>query len=482
MASERPPPAALVPGAEIDGWLLEEALCTGGSAHLWRVKARAGGADALPLLMKVPRVPGAADPTAGVGFEVEQIILPVLRGPHVPRFVARGDAARQPYIVMEHVSGTTLQRRLEAAPLAADEIAEIGWRVATALHDLHRQCVVHLDLHPGHVLLRPEGTAVLVDFGRARHDRLPDLLDGEPLWPHPARPAGSTACVTPEHLRGVRDDPRSDLFALGAMLYRAATGSAPFEAPTTARGLRRRMHAGPVPPCALRTDCPPWLQEVILKCLALRPEQRWQSAAQLALALREAARPQVQEPARSVRPRRSAAWEGWRRWIGPFGAERQRSAPTGCAGQLNRSPIILAAVDTGHTAALLELLRATVQRVVIAESAARLVCLSVVMPPCSARDTADGGGGQSQRRRQLVGLRHWGRPIGGALGPDGGRLSFHVLEAADAAAAIVEFARSNLVDHIVIGACGHAAPGCDLGRVSSQVLARAQCTVTVVRG
>jgi len=89
--------------------------------------------------------------------------------------------------------------------------------------------------------------------------------------------------------------------------------------------------------------------------------------------------------------------------------------------------------------------------------------------------------GQSRHVRQLVGLKHWARPIGKQLPPDDGRLTFHVLEAPDAAAAIVEFAERNQVDHIVMGARGNSALRRYLGSVSSQVVAQADCTVTVVR-
>ncbi|HEY1393615.1 MAG TPA: serine/threonine protein kinase, partial [Methylibium sp.] len=90
------------PGTVIDGFVLGEPLHKGGMAQLWSVSHPA---YELPMLMKLPRLLGGEDPSAIVGFEVEQMILPRLRGPHVPRYIARGDLTRQPYLVMERIPG-----------------------------------------------------------------------------------------------------------------------------------------------------------------------------------------------------------------------------------------------------------------------------------------------------------------------------------------------------------------------------------------
>jgi len=476
-----PGPGPLAPGLVVDGWLLQEKLHTGGMAHLWGV-LRADGAPplsaalaGLPLIMKVPRIKGGEDPATIVGFEVEQMILPALHGPHVPRYVARGDYTQQPYLVMERVPGATLKPRLEAAPLALDEVIEIGSRVATALHDLHRQGLVHLDVKPSNIILRPDGTAVLVDFGLSHHDRLPDLLEEEFRLP-----MGTGPYMSPEQVQYVRDDPRSDLFALGVMLYHLTTGARPFGAPESVRGLRRRLYVDPVPPRSLRADCPPWLQEVILHCLEVQPARRWQSAAQLALALQDPT--QVPLTARAERLQTSGAVRRFKRWFFAIGRDPQPMRSQAVATQVARSPIIMAAIDIDHAAAgLLEQLRETVRRIVITEPGARLACVSVMRTARIGMDERVDKSGRSLHVRQLAGLRHWARPISKELNLDDGRLTFHVLEAPDPAAAIVEFAERNQVDHIVMGARGNSALRRYLGSVSSQVVAQSDCTVTVVR-
>jgi eukaryotic-like serine/threonine-protein kinase len=474
---------ALAAGASIDGWLLRERLHTGGMAHLWSVVPVEGegapqlppGSEGLRWLMKVPRIKGGEDPATIVGFEVEQMILPALRGPHVPRFAARGDITRQPYVVMERIAGESLRPRLDDAPLDIAEVASIGARVATALHDLHRQHLVHLDVKPSNVMFRADGTAVLVDFGLSHHDRLPDLLEEEFTLP-----IGTGPYMSPEQVLQVRNDPRSDLFALGVMLYHFTTGERPFGAPESVRGLRRRLYVDPVPPRALRGDCPPWLQEVILKCLEVRPERRWQSAAQLALALQDPT--QVPLTARAERLQRSGLLRRFKRWFFRAGAEPLAGGLPGVASQVARSPIVMAAVDVDNAAPeLLERLCETVQRILRTEPGARLACVSVMKTARLGADERVDEQGRSVHVRQLVGLRHWARPIARQLALDEGRLTFHVLEAPDAAAALIDFALRNQVDHVVMGARGNSALRQYLGSVSSQVVAQAACTVTVVR-
>src|SRR5258708_26475479 len=152
----------LAAGQVIDGFRLDTALDPGGMASFWRVSrpdpASPDAAD-FPMVMKVPLLRRGEDPITIVGFEVEQMILARLSGPHVPRFVAAGDF-EQPYIVMEFVAGRPLKTLLEKTPLPPDEVAAIGAKIASALHDIHRQHVIHLDIKPSNVILRDDGEAV----------------------------------------------------------------------------------------------------------------------------------------------------------------------------------------------------------------------------------------------------------------------------------------------------------------------------------
>jgi len=482
-------PASLEAGQVVDGYRLDALAHRGGMASLWnvsRVDADGPGDAALPLLMKVPRLRGGEDPTAIVGFEVEQMIMPTLSGPHVPRYVAHGDFTRLPYIVMERIEGRSLRDRFDAAPLPVAEVAQLGAKVATALHDLHRQRVVHLDVKPSNILLRrradgSDSDAVLIDFGLSRHDLLPDLLEEEFELA-----MGTSPYMSPEQVRFVRNDPRSDLFSTGVMLYHLTTGKRPFGAPTSPRGLRQRLYREPTAPRSLRADCPPWLQEVILRCLEVRPERRYQTAAQLAFDLQHP--DQVVLGERAGRVGSGSAIGVVKRWF--VSLRDNETVEGGAGGQSARSPIVLAAIDVdGADPALLQSARDTALHLLEADAGARLACLTVMRINRVGMDELLDADGTPRHLKLLIALRHWARPLQQALSPRPGnadgdaaaRVTFHVIEAVDPATAIVDYARRNQIDHIVMGARSSGRLRRHLGSVSARVVAESDCTVTVVR-
>src|SRR5687768_13232181 len=230
-------------GAVLDGFRIEKLIHKGGMAMLWRVSRPD---CAMPLLMKAPILLEGEDPANIVSFEMEQMIMPRLSGPHAPKFVAAADFGVQPYIVMELIEAPSLLPRVADVPLPYDEVSEIGVKIAAALEDIHRQHVIHLDVKPSNIIIRPEGPAALIDFGLSHHDQLPDLMEEEFRVPY-----GTGPYMAPEQLLGVRRDPRSDLFALGVLLYFFSTGKRPFGESETMRGMRRRLWRDPHPPRAL---------------------------------------------------------------------------------------------------------------------------------------------------------------------------------------------------------------------------------------
>lgn len=472
-------PGKLQAGDRIDGFVLKARLHQGGMATLWSVErideqGRAVHPPGEPqLIMKVPRIKGGEDPATIVGFEVEQMVMPMLKGPHVPRFVGKGDFTGVPYIVMEHVSGDTLRPRLDQAPLLIEEVSDIGQRVALALHDLHKQHLVHLDVKPSNIMFRPTGEAVMVDFGLSRHDRLPDLLEEEF-----SLPMGTGPYISPEQVQFVRNDPRSDLFALGVMLYHLTTGERPFGNPSSVSGLRKRLYTDPVPPRDIRAGTPAWLQEVILRCLEIDPQQRYQTGAQLALDLQHPE--QIPLTQRAERTGTQGALNTMKRWFKAMGHEPRSDVPS--SQHVERSPILMVAIGIKNsTPELDKKLLATVRRIMQMEPGARLACVSVMKTNRIGMDTLVDDAGNSLHVQQLVAIKHWARPLQQALQMDEHRLTFHVLEAPDTASAIVEFATRNQVDHIVMGARGNSSLRRYLGSVSAQVVAEAECSVTVVR-
>jgi nucleotide-binding universal stress UspA family protein len=454
------------PGAIIDGFTIGECVHSGGMATLWSVTRPD---IAAPLLMKIPRVSEGEDPAAIVSFEMEQMILPRLSGPHVPACYAAGDFVRQAYVVIEVIPGTTLYSRLGELPLPYEEAGAIAGKIATALADLHRQNVIHHDIKPSSIMFRPTGDAVLIDFGLSHHNQLPDLLQEEFRIPY-----GTAPYMAPERLFGVRDDPRSDLFSLGVLLYFFTTGVRPFGESETLRGMRRRLWRDPYPPRKLKADYPPWLQEIVLRCLEIDPVWRYPTASQLAFDL--AYPDQVKLTGRAERLNRDPISTVWRRRFN--GNLTQQRGKADLAAQLAAGPIVTIALDVSkESRELNEALRVTAGRILATLPAARLACVNVLKLGRVTIDRTLDEEGNNKHVDRMVALRHWAQP----LKLDENRLTVHVLEAIDPAAAILEFAEANHVDHIVIGARQSSLRRTLLGSVSAKVAAEAACTVTVVR-
>jgi nucleotide-binding universal stress UspA family protein len=454
------------PGAVIDGFTIGECVHRGGMATLWSVTRPD---IAVPLLMKIPLMSEGEDPAAIVSFEMEQMIMPRLSGPHVPACYGTGDFAKQPYVVLERIPGKTLYGRLGDLPLSFEETRTIAAKIAVALADLHRQNVIHHDIKPSSIMFRPSGEAVLIDFGLSHHNQLPDLLQEEFRLPY-----GTAPYMAPERLLGVRDDPRSDLFSLGVLLYFFTTGVRPFGEAETMRGMRRRLWRDPHPPRKLRADYPPWLQEIVLRCLEIEPVWRQPTASQLAFELGHP--DQVKLTARSERMEHDPISTVLRRRFN--GGLTQPKPKADLAAQLASCPILAVALDTTEgSEALNEALRVTAERILATLPSARLACLNVLKLGRVTIDRTLDEQGNNKHIDRLVALRHWASP----LKLDESRLTVHVLEAFDPAAAILEFAEINHVDHIVIGARQNSLVRALLGSVSSKVAAEAACTVTVVR-
>src|SRR5215216_5854708 len=157
--------SSIVSGAVIDGFTVGERVHVGGMAALW--SGSYPGID-VPLLMKVPLTSEGEDPAAIVSFEMEQMILPRLSGPHVPLCFGTGDFARQAYVVMERIPGRTLYARLDALPLPYEEVRLLGGKIAAALADLHRQNVIHHDVKPSSIMFRDTGAFSSESLPRTR--------------------------------------------------------------------------------------------------------------------------------------------------------------------------------------------------------------------------------------------------------------------------------------------------------------------------
>ena len=462
----------LEPGTEIDGFRVVDCIHAGGMAHIYAVEyAQADRSPGFAMAMKIPRMTAGDGAENIVSFEVELQILPVLSGPHVPRFVAAGDLVRLPYLVMEYIPGQTLQHWLDEGPGRCDTatIARLGAATARAAHSLHQQNVCHLDLKPANVLIKEDGTAVLLDFGLSCHAHYPDLLAEEMR-----QAVGSPAWIAPEQVVGVRGDPRSDIFAIGVMLYELATGELPFGAPTTSGGMRQRLWMTPAPPRKHRADIPPWLQEVILRCLEPEAASRYPSAAHLAFDLSNPEQVLISE--RGERTERTPLRTHLRRWLRAAGMHYTPSPLP--SQQIEDTPILMVAVPHADVSdATLYSLRQAVGRSLGIRPGARLACVTVISP--SASSTSDSARSETMLHRQhMARLRQWAQGLDLAGHP----VSYHVLEAGDVAQALVRYAADNHVSMMILGAATH---GLQMQRfiatVPMRVARDAPCTVILVK-
>ncbi len=461
-------------GTELDGFRIGACLHAGGMAHIYEVTYADERPAPFDMVMKVPRMTAGDGAENIVGFEVEHQILQVLQGTHVPRFVAAGDLVSMPYLVMEHVPGLTLQQVLDAhthnrTRAEVADITRLGAAIARAAHSLHQQNTCHLDIKPANVLMHPNGHAVLLDFGLSSHAHYPDLLAEELR-----KAVGSPAWIAPEQVVGVRGDPRSDIFAIGVMLYELATGELPFGNPQTNGGMRQRLWMDPTPPRRLRDDLPEWFQEVVLRCLEPEAAKRYPSAAHLAFDLEHPEQIKVTKRGKQVLG--TPFFTHFKRWLKAAGMHYQPSPLP--SQQIDEIPIVMVAVPNHEASdATLYSLRQSVARSLGLRPGARLAVVTVISPNLSSTSEHDKSETTLHRQYRTM-LQQWAQP----LDLSEHQTSYHVLEASDVANAIVRYAEGNNVSIIVMGAATH---GLQMQRfvatIPIKVAMDAPCTVILVK-
>jgi eukaryotic-like serine/threonine-protein kinase len=279
---------------------------------------------------------------------------------------------------------------------------------------------------------------------------------------------GSYIWIAPEQIVGVRGDPRSDVFAIGAMLYEMCTGDVPFGNPQTRGGLRQRMWMQPRLPRQLNSAVPEWLQEIILRCLQPQAENRYESAALLAFDLTHPQQVKITERGKATTG--AGFWLHLRRWLAGAAANYQ---PSPLLDPISQPPIVMVAVPyQDATEAVLEALRQAVKRTLGNRPGARLSCVSVISPV----DTS-----QSEvlvHQKMMTYLRHWAANL--ELGNH--VATYHVIESSDVAQALLTYADGNQVNLIIMGAATH---GLQIQRfvatVPIKVAMHAPCTVMLVK-
>jgi serine/threonine-protein kinase len=262
-----------VAGDRVDHYVIQELLGTGTWAEVYRAVDTRSGAT---VVLKSPHPSLFGDPGGFKRFQREVAIVRSLDHPGVQRSFDGGHHRTEPYEVLEYVDGQNLRHVIALAKpglLPVAVVVDWGIQLAGTLSYLHDRGIVHRDLKPENVLLGRDGVLKIADFGAA-------LPPGGRLrrWQPIADPVGTPEYMSPEHIHGRRGDARSDVYALGVILYELLAGAPPFAGATEHETMTLHLTASPSALRRHRPDVPPALEAVIARALRRMPEDRYQSA------------------------------------------------------------------------------------------------------------------------------------------------------------------------------------------------------------
>src|SRR5438270_2977997 len=219
-----------------------------------------------------------------IRFEREAKTISQLTHPNICTLYDVGNENGVEYLVMELLDGDTLADRLARGPVPMRDVLRYGREIAAALDRAHRAGVVHRDLKPGNVMITKSG-AKLLDFGLAKGGSIeisPDGATQHKSLTQEGTILGTFQYMAPEQLEGVEADARTDIFALGTLLYEMATGRRAFDGKTKTSLIAASVGSEPKPIRDLQPLTPAAFEHVVAKCLAKDPDQRWQSASDVA--------------------------------------------------------------------------------------------------------------------------------------------------------------------------------------------------------
>ncbi len=251
-----------------------ESVGTGGFATVYRAQdAQLGRAVALKVLH--PHLAG--DPQYVERFTREARLAASINHPNVVTIHEVSQDANSHFIAMEFLP-SSLEAQLQRGVLSLSQALALARQVALGLQTAHQQGVVHRDLKPANILLTPDGSPKVTHFGIARAAELSNMTASGMIL-------GTPNYMSPEQAQGRPVDARSDIYSLGCVLSQMLTGVLPFEATTPWEVIRRHIEVAPRPVRQLNRDIPAGVEQLVNRCLAKNPNQRYQSAGELAQAL-----------------------------------------------------------------------------------------------------------------------------------------------------------------------------------------------------
>jgi eukaryotic-like serine/threonine-protein kinase len=258
------------PGDRVDHYLIDSVVARSGMASIFRARDLR---DNRPVAIKVPHPEMEKDPTFLARFEREAAIGSDLDHPGVMK-VFRVDDASHLYMVMEWVEGRELRKLLmERGKLPPERAVAITVGVCKALDYIHSCGVVHRDLKPENIMVDKSDRTKLIDFGIAGRAGARQLTFGSL-----SQVMGTPDYIAPEQVNGKPGDARSDVYALGVMLYEMLTGKTPFRGPNPFAVMNDRLVNNPIPPRELAPEISPELQEVVYRAMRRDPAGRYATA------------------------------------------------------------------------------------------------------------------------------------------------------------------------------------------------------------
>ena len=253
----------------IPGFELHEVVGRGGSGTVYRARdTKLNRVVAIKLLISAVSI----DESQRVGLLREAEASAQLRHPGVVDVHQVGQVNESPFLVMEFLEGGALSSRLRTGPLPANEAVDLVQQVALAIHHAHSHGIIHRDVKPGNILLSAAGHPQVCDFGLARR------LDSEHSLHATGDVIGTPAYMSPEQAQGKTADERSDVYAIGAVLYETLCGRSPFQAATPWEILNQVMTNDPAPLRQLNSSLPQDLETICQRCLEKDPNRRYASA------------------------------------------------------------------------------------------------------------------------------------------------------------------------------------------------------------
>ncbi len=262
------------PGDQLDHYKIENLVARSGMASIYRgVDTRTGR----PVAIKIPHPEIESDPIFFERFHRESDIGARLNHPGVMKVYVDDDRKRV-YMVMEWVEGRLLRNLIsEQRKFPPQRAVKITQRILDALGYIHSQGVVHRDLKPENVMTDADDNIKLIDFGIAANAGARRIT-----FAKLSNTMGTPDYISPEQVKGKRGDARSDLYALGVMLYEMLTGKVPFQGPNPFATMNDRLLNNPIPPREVDPSISPQLQEIIYRALEREPANRYQKASEFA--------------------------------------------------------------------------------------------------------------------------------------------------------------------------------------------------------